>query len=98
MKNIEIMTCNSVYKNGERVDYYHEIHKINYLQNTQHLIATIESIIKNNLLFGCDNTVLEEICISCADQKVTDEINEHYKGKCGRVKLNAGFILIKWKR
>lgn len=44
MKNIEIMTCNSVYKNGECVGGYHEIHKINYLQNIQHLIASINSI------------------------------------------------------
>lgn len=94
MESVEIITCNSTYSNGKCIGGYHEIHKINYLQNAQHLIATIDSIIKNNLLFGCNNTVLEEICISCAEQKVTDEINEHYKGKCGKVRVKAGFILM----
>lgn len=46
MKSVEIMTCNSMYKDGECVGGYHEIHRINYLQNSQHLIATIDSIIK----------------------------------------------------
>lgn len=46
MKSVEIMTCNSIYKDGECVGGYHEIHKINHLQNSQHLIATIDSIIK----------------------------------------------------
>lgn len=92
MKSVEIMTCNSIYKDGECVGGYHEIHKINYLQNVQHLIATVDSIIKNNLLYGCDDTVLEDVCISCSDQKVIDEVNEHYKGFCGKVKVNVGFI------
>ena len=94
MKSVEIMTCNSMYKDGECVGGYHEIHRINYLQNSQHLIATIDSIIKNNLLYGCNNTVLEEVSVSCGDSKITDEINEHYKGFCGKVKMDADFILI----
>ena len=94
MKSVEIMTCNSMYKDGECVGGYHEIHKINYLQNSQHLIATINSIIKNNLLYGCNNTVLEEVSVSCEDRKITDEINEHYKGFCGKVKVDVGFILM----
>lgn len=92
MKNVEIMTCNSVYKNGECVGGYHEIHKINYLQNIQHLIATIDSIIKNNLLYGCEDTVLEEICVSCEEQKMEEEINNHYNGFCGQVRVQAGMI------
>ena len=92
MKNIEIMTCNSIYKNGECVGGYHEIHKINYLQNMQHLIATIDSIIKNNLLYGCEDTVLEEICVSCEDQKTEEEINNHYNGFCGKIRVQTGMI------
>ena len=94
MKSVEIMTCNSMYKDGECVGGYHEIHKINYLQNSQHLVATIDSIIKNNLLSGCNNTVLEEVSVSCEEQKIIDEINEHYKGFCGKVKVDAGFMLM----
>lgn len=58
MKNVQILTSNATYDNGKCVGGYHEIHKINYLQNAQHLITTVESIIKNNLLYGYDNTVL----------------------------------------
>lgn len=92
MKNIEIMTCNSAYKNGECVGGYHEIHKINYLHNVQHLISTIDSIIKNNLLYGCEDTVLEEICVSCEDQKMEEEINNHYNGFCGKIRVRTGMI------
>lgn len=87
MKNVEIFTSNSTYENGTCVGGYHEIHKVSYLQNTQHLIVTIDSIIKNNLLYGCDNTVLEDITVSCDDQKVVDEVSKHYNGQCGKVKV-----------
>ena len=46
MKNVEIFTSNSAYENGVCVGGYHEIHKINYLQNAQHLIAVVESVVK----------------------------------------------------
>ena len=91
MKNVEIFTSNCAYENGECVGGYHEIHKINYLQNVQHLIATVESIVKNNLLYGCDDTVLEDITVSCDDQKVIDEINRHFNGRCDKVKVYAEF-------
>ena len=94
MKSVEIMTCNSMYKDGKCVGGYNEIHKINYLQDTQHLIATINSIVKNNLLYGRNSTVLEEVSVSCEDQKIIDEINEHYKGFCGKVKVDAWFIFM----
>ena len=42
MKNVEILISNAAYENGECVGGYHEIHKINYLQNAQHLIATYQ--------------------------------------------------------
>ncbi len=92
--NVEIMTCNSKYVNGQCVGGYHEIHNINFLQNTDHIIATIDSIIKNNLLHGCDDTVLEEVVVSCSDEKINNEINSRYRGKCGKVKVEAGFILM----
>lgn len=94
MKNVEIMTCNSMYKDGECVGGYHEIHKINYLQNINHLIVTIDSIVKNNLLYGCDDTVLESVSVSSRDKDVIDLLNEHYKGLCGKVKIEIGFILM----
>ena len=91
MKNVEILTCNSMYKDGECVGGYHEIHKINYLQNVNHLITTIDSIVKNNLLYGCDDTVLESVSVSCSDKIVINLINDHYKGLCGKVKIETSF-------
>lgn len=88
MKSVEIMTCNSMYKNGECIGGYHEIHVINYLQNTNHLIATIDSIIDNNILYGCDDTVLDGVCISCDDKNVANAIDNHYKGFYREVKVN----------
>ena len=46
MKSVEIVTCNSMYEDGECVGGYHEIHRINYLQSVNHIIASIDSIIK----------------------------------------------------
>ena len=91
MKNVEIFTSNSAYENGVCVGGYHEIHKINYLQNAQHLIAVVESIVKNNLLYGCDGTILEDVTVSCDNQKVIDEINKYFNGRCGKVKVYVEF-------
>lgn len=93
MKYADILTCNSMYKDGECVGGYHEIHTINYLQNINHLIATIDSIIKNNLLYGCDDTVLESVSVHCDDKTVIDALNEHYKGFCGKIELRVEHTL-----
>lgn len=94
MKTVNIFTYNSMYEDGECVGGYHEIHNIKYLNNVNHLIATIDSIIKNNLLYGCDDTVLESVSVSCSDKDVTDSLNDYYKGVCGNVKIEVGSILI----
>lgn len=89
MKSIEILTCNSMYKDGECVGGYHEIHKINYLQNIHHFIATIDSIINNNLQYGCNDTVLESILVYCNDWSAINIINEYFKGKYKNIKIEA---------
>lgn len=94
MKSVEIMTCNSTYKDGECIGGYHEIHKINYLQNSNHLITSIDSIIKNNLLYCCDNTVLECVTVYCDDLKVVDEVNKHYNGFCGNIKVYVEYTYV----
>lgn len=77
--NIEVMTCNSMYKDGECIGGYYEIHKANYLSNVKHAIATVESIVKNNLLYGCTDTVLEEIDISCKDKEIFKELEKYFQ-------------------
>lgn len=91
---VEIMTCNSSYQNGECDGGYHEIHTIKYLQSVDHIIATIDSIIKNNLLYGCKDTILEEIVVSCDNERIVEEINNYYKQRVIEIKVQAGFELI----
>lgn len=88
---MEIVTCNSMYEKGECVGGYHEIHKINFLQNVDHAIATINSVIKNNLLYGCEDTVLEDVIVSCSDDDTTDKINKYYQEHPTKVKVTANF-------
>lgn len=78
MEEISIVTSNSKYENGECVGGYHEIHKANYLAGIEHAIATIDSIIKNNLLYAQSNTVLDDVTISCGDREILDNVEEHY--------------------
>lgn len=77
MNNIKIYTCNSMYKDGECIGGYHEIHDINALNNTGQLCATINSIIDNNKAYDC-STVLENVVV-CCERKIADVIEEYYK-------------------
>lgn len=93
MRTVEIHTCNSVYENGEVVGGYHENHRITYLQNANHVIATIDSIVKNNLLHGCNDTVLEDVIVSCNHHGTVEELREHYSnGFVGKVKISIDYI------
>ena len=74
-----IRTCNSAFENGSCVGGYHEIHIVHYLSSTDHLIATIDSIIRNNLLYGCKDVVLEEVHVVCDSKCTVEYINRHIK-------------------
>lgn len=74
-----VITCNSMIENGEYVGGYHELHEIRYLSGMEHLIATIDSIIKNNLLYGCEDTMLEDVVVDCDDSHAVTYIAEHCK-------------------
>lgn len=76
---VEVRTCNSTYENGECVGGYYETHTVKCLSNVKHVIATVESIVKNNLLYGCIDTVLEEIYISCEDIETSKELEKYFK-------------------
>ena len=66
---VTIITANPMYKNNQCIGGYHEIHEVNYLQNVEHVIATINSIIKNNLMYGC----VEVLCENTATQIYIEE-------------------------
>lgn len=75
----KIVTCNSVFEDWECVGGYSEVHDICDLSNKEHLIATIDSIIKNNLLYECEDTILEAVIIYCNDHRTVEYITEHCK-------------------
>ena len=73
-----IITSNSLMRDGEYVKAYHEIHEINNLQNVDHIIATVDSVIHNNLKFKNDDTVLSDVFISCSNEDYQREVIKHF--------------------
>ena len=65
-------------RDGEYVRAYHEIHEINNLSNVDHIIATVESVIQNNLKFKNDDTVLSDVFISCSNEDYQREVIKHF--------------------
>lgn len=74
----KILTSNCAYENGECVGGYHEIHDIKYLSGVEHLMAMVKSIIDNNLLYGCSDTVLESVEVSCDDDIAVDFFGKQF--------------------
>lgn len=98
----QIVTCNSKWVDMKYVSSYHEIHEISGLQNKQHVIATINSIVANNLLFaehgatslpGYEEypieyyTKLDSVIISSDDQETLKEVIDYYKKNPISVKI-----------
>lgn len=78
MIHAEIITVNNKIVDGNCIGGYHECHDIRYLSSIDHLIASIDTIIKNNLKYGCEDTVLESVMIGCNDHGAVDYINAHH--------------------
>ena len=74
-----IITSNSLMRDGEYVKAYHEIHEINHLSNIDHVIATVESMIQNNLKYKNDDTVLTDVYVSCTNDDFTKAVVDYYK-------------------
>ena len=76
--NAEIITSNPKLVDGKIVGGFHATIIAKMLSSTEHLIATIDSVIKNNLLYECkDGIVLDEVVIGCNDHDAVDYIIEH---------------------
>lgn len=78
---IIIITNNVLLKDGECVGGYHEIHEIHNLMNPKHIIATVKSVVDNNLLFKDDDTTLTDVYVSFIDnnEKMEEEVINHFK-------------------
>lgn len=66
-------------RDGEYVRAYHEIHEINRLSSVEHIIATVDSVIQNNLKYKNDDTVLTDVFVSCTEDGFTKAVIDHYK-------------------
>lgn len=76
----KLITYNTIRNDdGVIVGGYHEVHNIKCLQNIEHLVANICDVIKNNLLYGCRDTVLEAVECAVNDMNVAKFIKENSK-------------------
>lgn len=93
---IKITTVNSTYKNGECVENNNEIHEILGLQGFEHILATIESVTKNNLKYKKANSELDHITISMSftERKILNDIVNHYDNHPICCPVKAGMYLI----
>lgn len=66
-------------RDGEYVKGYHEMHEIHNISNADHIIATIESVIENNIKFKNDDTVLTDVFISCTDEDIEKQVIKYFK-------------------
>ena len=87
----EIITNNSLYENGICAGGYHEIHKVKFIQKIDHIIATINSVIEKNLLYGYENTILEEVSVLINDEIASEEIKQYYEDHPSSIKVNVTF-------
>ncbi len=94
MDHIEVILSNSICKNGKSIGGRHEIHKISYLCSLQHIIATIDSIIKNNLLYSWQDEVLDSVEVYCNEKDIVDEISAYYKNNSEKVKVYVYFFKV----
>lgn len=73
-----IITCNSIYQNKKYISGFHEIHEIDNLQNYNHMIATINSIVSNNISFKPSDTTLDRVIISAEDEDMINSVIRYY--------------------
>ena len=74
----KIMTGNAKSIDGKVAEVFSTTIIAEMLSNTDHLIATINSVIKNNLLYECkDGIKLVMVIIYCNDHDAANYIREH---------------------
>lgn len=76
---IQIFTCNDVFQNNKYKESYHEIHEIDNIYCLDHIIATIDSIVSNNLRFKTKDTKLNSVIISGDNMEMINEVINHYE-------------------
>lgn len=57
---------------------YHEIHEINFLSSPEHALATVKSIIDNNIKFTDYNCPLIGVDIECSNFNTCEFIQDYF--------------------
>lgn len=93
---IKITTTNSTFVNGEFIENCNEIHEILGLQGLDHIIATIESVAKNNLKYKKPNSELDHITVSMSftERKTLEKVISHYADNPIFCDIKPGLYLI----
>lgn len=93
---VKLTTINSLYKNKELISTYNEIHEVLGLQNIDHIFATIESVVRNNLKYSNHDIKLESITVSMSftERKTLSKIISHYADNPIDCPVNAGMYLV----
>ena len=84
---IQVVTCNTVREGGKYKDSYHEIHEIDNLKNTEHIIATVKSIVLNNELFKDSNVTLDSVIVSGSDYGVINKVIDFFNMQQSKVSI-----------
>ena len=93
---IKITTTNSTYINGECVENNNEVHEILGLQGFEHILATIESVAKNNLKYKKQNSELDYITVSMSftERDTLKRVIGHYSDNPTICNIKPGLYLI----
>ncbi len=75
---LKVTTCNTKPGIDTEIEWYNETHMVESLCNMDHVISTIDSIIKNNIIYWCEDTILEKIHIMCDDQDTVEYITNYW--------------------
>lgn len=81
MRKVTIITDNATYNSLRSmvIGGYHEIHEIHYLSSIEHLLATIDSIIENNLTYSGLESELVSVTVETDDKKAFSAVSSHYE-------------------
>jgi len=85
--SISVITSNELLtKDGG----YHEIHKISFLSSPEHALATVKSIIENNIKFTDYNCPLVGVDIECSNFNTCELIQNYYSKHSEGLNVRVG--------
>ena len=77
----------SIINDNKYKESYHEIHEIDNIYCLDHIIATIDSIVSNNLRFKTKDTKLNSVIISGDNMEMINKVISHYENNNSEVDI-----------